>query len=118
MSSRENTLRVCREQIDEQKHKMPLQMKFDDQLFPRKLFITQMEVTTFSPLKKVTYKTPKVTGKNQVVFFFKYPLPETNSLHHLHLKMDGWKTILSFWEGLFQVQAVSFREGSWYISTM
>ena len=25
-------------------------------------------------------------------------LPETNSLH---LKMDGWNTIVSFWEGLF-----------------
>ena len=25
-------------------------------------------------------------------------LPETNSLH---LKMDGWNTIRSFWEGLF-----------------
>ena len=37
----------------------------------------------------------------------------------LHLKMDGWKTILSFWvSAYFQVQAVSFREGSWYISTM
>ena len=25
-------------------------------------------------------------------------LPETNSSH---LKMDGWNTILSFWDGLF-----------------
>ena len=25
-------------------------------------------------------------------------LPETNSLH---LNMDGWKTIVSFWDGLF-----------------
>ena len=36
-------------------------------------------------------------------------LPETNSLH---LKRDGWKTILSYWVSVyFQGQAVSFREG-------
>ena len=31
-------------------------------------------------------------------FFGGFTLPETNSSH---LKMDGWKTIVSFWEGLF-----------------
>ena len=38
-----------------------------------------------------------------------YTLPETNSSH---LKMDGWNTIVFFWDGLlyFQVRAVSFRE--------
>ena len=30
--------------------------------------------------------------------YITFTLPETNSLH---LKMDGWNTILSFWEGLF-----------------
>ena len=34
-------------------------------------------------------------------------LPETNSSH---LKMDGWNTIASFWDGLFSgAFAVSFR---------
>ena len=37
-------------------------------------------------------------------------LPETNSSH---LKLDGWKTILSFWEGNFSGRTVSFREGSY-----
>ena len=37
-------------------------------------------------------------------------LPETNSSP---LKMDGWNTILSYWEGLFSgAFAVSFREGT------
>ena len=41
-------------------------------------------------------------------------LPETNSSP---LKMDGWKTILSFWKTLFSgAFAVSFREGkSWQL---
>ncbi len=35
-------------------------------------------------------------------------LPETNSLH---LKMDGWNAIVSFWgRAYFQVRTVSFRE--------
>ena len=35
-------------------------------------------------------------------------LPETNSSH---LKMDGWNTIVSFWDCLFSgAFAVSFRE--------
>ena len=40
----------------------------------------------------------------EYLFFFQPPfpskstLPETNSSH---LKMDGWNTILSFWDGLF-----------------
>ena len=38
-------------------------------------------------------------------------LPETSSKKHL--KMDGWKTILSFWvSAYFQGRAVSFRESS------
>ena len=37
-------------------------------------------------------------------------LPETNSSH---LKMHGWNTIVSFWDGLFsEAFAVSFREGT------
>ena len=37
-------------------------------------------------------------------------LPETNSSH---LKMDGWNTIVSFWDGRFSgAFAVSFREDS------
>ena len=36
-------------------------------------------------------------------------LPETNISP---LKMDGWNTIVSFWDGLFSgAFAVSFREG-------
>jgi len=35
-------------------------------------------------------------------------LPETNSSH---LKMDGWKTIVSFWDpAYFQVRTVSCRD--------
>ena len=34
----------------------------------------------------------------EVWTYFEVTLSETNSLH---LKMDAWKTILSFWEGLF-----------------
>ncbi len=35
-------------------------------------------------------------------------LPETN----ISLKMDGWKTSLSFWDGAtWQVRTVRFREG-------
>ena len=38
----------------------------------------------------------------------RHTLPETNSSH---LKMDGWNTIVSFWDGLFSgAFAVSFRE--------
>ena len=38
-------------------------------------------------------------------------LPETNGLH---LKMDGWNTILSFWvSAYFQGRTVSFRECKW-----
>ena len=50
-------------------------------------------------------------GKNS--YFWKHPcvkvapkrkkngtLPETKPAS-LHLKMDGWKTIVSFWDGLF-----------------
>ena len=43
-------------------------------------------------------------------------LPETNSSH---LKIDGWKTILSFgvW-AYFQRRTVSFREGVWNIGVL
>ena len=42
-----------------------------------------------------------------------YVYPETNCLH---LKMDGWNTILSFWvPAYFQVAfAVSFRECTYF----
>ena len=34
----------------------------------------------------------------------------------LHLKMDGWNTIVSFWgPPYFQVRNVSFREGKWRV---
>ena len=47
------------------------------------------------------------TGSTRVTF------PETKPAS-LHLKMDGWNTILSYWEKpIFQVRyAVSFREGT------
>ena len=38
---------------------------------------------------------------------YTYTLPETNSSH---LKMVGWNTIVSFWDGLFSGFFVSFRE--------
>ena len=42
-----------------------------------------------------------------------YTLPETNGLH---VKMDGWNTIVSFWDDLFAgAFAVSFREGNFDI---
>ena len=71
---------VCREKIDEQKHKMPLQMKFEDQLFRRgKLFITQMEVTfSFHPWKR-SLKNTKGHWEEPGSLFLRYPLPETNS---------------------------------------
>jgi len=36
------------------------------------------------------------------------PFPETNSKN---LKTGGWETILSFWEGIFPGENVSFRQG-------
>ena len=46
---------------------------------------------------------------NRTGLFGGCTLPETNSSH---LKMDGWKTILSFWgPAYFQGRTVSFREG-------
>ena len=44
---------------------------------------------------------------SRVHFVWKGTLPETNSLH---LKIDGWKTILSFWDLLPGKCLVSFRE--------
>ena len=44
-----------------------------------------------------------------------YKLPSLK-LTFSPLKMDGWKTILSFWvSAYFQGRAVSFREGSWWL---
>ncbi len=46
-----------------------------------------------------------------------HTLPETNSSP---LKMDGWNTILSYWVSAY-IQgrnAVSFREGAWWIFTL
>ena len=41
------------------------------------------------------------------------PLPETNSSH---LKMDGWNTIVSCWDGLLSgALAVSFRKCNVYM---
>ena len=40
---------------------------------------------------------------------FSFTLPETNSKRHL--KMDGWNTLVSFWDfSYFQGRTVSFRE--------
>ena len=33
-----------------------------------------------------------------IYVLYTFTLPETNSSH---LKMDGWSTIVSFWDGLF-----------------
>ena len=52
---------------------------------------------------------PTYPGKNVDEILDVSTFPETNSLH---LKMDGWKTILSFWgPANFQVRNVCFREG-------
>ena len=40
------------------------------------------------------------------------PSQKTNSSH---LKMDGWKTILSFWEGNFSGAMLVFREGRCFL---
>ena len=43
-------------------------------------------------------------------------LPETNSSH---LKMDGWNTIVSYWDGLFSgAIAVSFREATSHLGSI
>ena len=57
---------------------------------------------------------PTYPGKNVGEILDASTFPETNSLH---LKMDVWKTILSFWgPANFQVRNVCFREGnSWNI---
>ncbi len=50
-------------------------------------------------------------GEDETRFqtFWGITLPETNSSH---LEMDGWNTIVSFWDGQFSgAFAVSFREG-------
>ena len=39
-----------------------------------------------------------MTGEPKVQEPPKFVLPETNSLH---VKMDGWNTSVSFWDGLF-----------------
>ena len=43
-------------------------------------------------------------------FFQGCTLPETNSSH---LKMDGWNTIVSFWDGLFSVAMLVFGSVVW-----
>ena len=41
------------------------------------------------------------------------PLPSLKLTAICHLKMDGWKMIVSFWDGAtWQVRAVNFREGN------
>ena len=43
-------------------------------------------------------------------------LPSLKLTASLHLKMDGWKSILFFWvSGTFQVRTVSFRESKYSI---
>ena len=48
---------------------------------------------------------------NVQLFAEEVTLPKTNKLH---LKMDGWNTIVAFWgvKAYFQGRAVSFREGT------
>ena len=43
-------------------------------------------------------RAPKEKFIFQPIIFAGSTLPETDSSH---LKMDGWKTIVSFWDGLF-----------------
>ena len=35
--------------------------------------------------------------------------PETNNANSSHLKMDGWNTIVCFWDGLFSGAVLSFK---------
>ena len=53
----------------------------------------------------ITFRPQNCHGKNheklqvvKFIFYIETTLPATNSLH---LKIDGWNTILSFWDGLF-----------------
>ena len=59
----------------------------------------------------VTHISKNLLRLNSHRFFLRWiALPETNGSH---LKMDGWNTILSFWETpVFQGRTVSFREGT------
>ena len=53
-------------------------------------------------------RLPSSDMLEQLGLFGILTLPETNSLH---LKMDGWNTIISFWgPAYFQGRFVSFRE--------
>ena len=61
------------------------------------------------PLKNITVVRldhfPRDRGENQKIF--ELPPPSNSS----PLKMDGWKMIVSFWDGLLSgAFAVSFRE--------
>ena len=49
-----------------------------------------------------------------------FSLPETNIVITWKWRVQGWKTILSFWNGdTWQMRTVSFREGMvWWNSTM
>ncbi len=52
----------------------------------------------YGSIKKGTPQASQDGDRNFWWINFMLCLPETNSSH---LKMDGWKTIVSFWDGLF-----------------
>ena len=70
------------------------------------LCVCGLKQMQFAPLKQATILFVTWWGKGTCKKMD--TLPETNSSH---LKMDGWNTIVSFWEfAYFQGWTVSFRE--------
>ena len=70
------------------------------------LCVCGLKQMLFAPLKQATILFVTWWGKSTCKKMD--TLPKTNSSH---LKMDGWNTILSFWEfAYFQRWTVSFRE--------
>ena len=61
-------------------------------------------------------KWPKIDGVTGVKSPLEVEFLPSLKLTFSHLKFDGWKTILSFWQGLFSgAFAVSFRELKSYL---
>ena len=59
------------------------------------------------PFHPAPHEHLKFGEKRSVELLYSATLPETNELH---LRIHGWKTILSFWDpAYFQVRTVSFR---------
>ena len=62
---------------------------------------------------KIHRYTPTKMELKDAVSFLEWQLTTPRETNSSHLKMDGWNTMLSYWEGLFSgVFAVSFREGN------